>query len=162
MINLRNEKGSITLFVLISCLFFVASVACVQMYMQSKKTAVDREYRQIKSNYEGNTLDENNLKEDYIQVEKLNNTNINITNYTISDNILSVEFNISNTDLDIKTIKYGWGNSESVNTVERWTFIEDGSVGTTMTALNNKAETTGDYHLFIVVNNKVIYSKITI
>ena len=162
MINLRNEKGSITLFVLISCLFFVASVACVQMYMQSKKTAVYREYRQIKSNYEGNTLDENNLKEDYIQVEKLNNTNINITNYTISDNILSVEFNISNTDLDIKTIKYGWGNSESVNTVERWTFIEDGSVGTTMTALNNKAETTGDYHLFIVVNNKVIYSKITI
>ena len=162
MINLRNEKGSITLFVLISCLFLVASVACVQMYMQSKKTAVYREYRQIKSNYEGNTLDENNLKEDYIQVEKLNNTNINITNYTISDNILSVEFNISNTDLDIKTIKYGWGNSESVNTVERWTFIEDGSVGTTMTALNNKAETTGDYHLFIVVNNKVIYSKITI
>ena len=43
MINLRNEKGSITLFVLISCLFFVASVACVQMYMQSKKIAVDRE-----------------------------------------------------------------------------------------------------------------------
>ena len=41
MINLRNEKGSITLFVLISCLFFVASVACVQMYMQSKKIAVD-------------------------------------------------------------------------------------------------------------------------
>ena len=83
MINLRNEKGSITLFVLISCLFFVASVACVQMYMQSKKTAVYREYRQIKSNYEGNTLDENNLKEDYIQVEKLNNTNINITNYFV-------------------------------------------------------------------------------
>ena len=57
MINLRNEKGSITLFVLISCLFFVASVACVQMYMQSKKIAVDREYRAIKSNYEGNTLE---------------------------------------------------------------------------------------------------------
>lgn len=62
MINLRNQKGSITLFVLISCLFFVASVACVQMYMQSKKIAVDREYRAIKSNYEGNTLEEENLK----------------------------------------------------------------------------------------------------
>ena len=73
MINLRNQKGSITLFVLISCLFFVASVACVQMYMQSKKIAVDREYRAIKSNYEGNTLEEENLKNDYIEVEKLNN-----------------------------------------------------------------------------------------
>ena len=71
MINLRNQKGSITLFVLISCLFFVASVACVQMYMQSKKIAVDREYRAIKSNYEGNTLEEENLKNDYIEVEKI-------------------------------------------------------------------------------------------
>ena len=62
MINLRNQKGSITLFVLISCLFFVASVACVQMYMQSKKIAVDREYRAIKSNYEGNTLAKRLLK----------------------------------------------------------------------------------------------------
>ena len=92
MINLRNEKGSITLFVLISCLFFVASVACVQMYMQSKKIAVDREYRAIKSNYEGNTLEEENLKNDYIEVEKLNNVSVNIIKSTISGNILNVEF----------------------------------------------------------------------
>ena len=43
MSNLKNEKGSITLFVLVSCLFFIASVTCVGMYMQSKQTAVDRE-----------------------------------------------------------------------------------------------------------------------
>ena len=52
MWNLKNEQGSITLFALVSCLFFVASVACVGMYMQSKQTAVDREYRQIRANYE--------------------------------------------------------------------------------------------------------------
>ena len=50
MVNIKNEKGSITLFVVVSCMFFVASVVSVQMYMQSKKIAVDREYRAIKSN----------------------------------------------------------------------------------------------------------------
>ena len=50
--NLKSQKGSITLFVLVSCLFFLASVACVNMYMHSKQIAVDREYRQVKANYE--------------------------------------------------------------------------------------------------------------
>ncbi len=50
--RLKNENGSVTLFTLVSCLFFIASVACVSIYMQSKQTAVDREYRQIKANYE--------------------------------------------------------------------------------------------------------------
>ena len=58
MINLKNEKGSITVFVLASCLFFIGAVACTQIYMQSKQTAVEREYRQIKSNYEtGENID---------------------------------------------------------------------------------------------------------
>ena len=42
MVNIKNEKGSITLFVVVSCMFFVASVVCVQMYMQSKKIDVYR------------------------------------------------------------------------------------------------------------------------
>lgn len=57
MLNLKNQKGSITYFVLISCLFFITSVTGVFMYMQSKQIAVDREYRQIKSFYEGNEED---------------------------------------------------------------------------------------------------------
>ncbi len=52
MCSLKNQKGSITIFALVSSLFFVASVACVAMYMQSKQVAVDREYRQVKENYE--------------------------------------------------------------------------------------------------------------
>lgn len=163
MINLRNEKGSITLFVLISCLFFVASVVCVQMYMQSKKIAVDREYRVIKSNYEGNTLEEENLKNEYIEVEKLNNLNLNVIKSTISGNVLNVEFTINNTDgVNIKSIKYGWGTRESVNTVERWNFIENSNSGSTLTATNNNAQTKGDYYLFVVVNSKIMSSKITV
>ena len=163
MINFRNEKGSITLFVLVSCMFFIASVACVQMYMQSKRVAVDREYRQIKFNYEGNTLDENNLKNDYTEVENLNNVNVNITKSTISNNVLSVEFTINNiNNVNIKSIKYGWGTSDSVKTVERWNFIENANTETNLIAINSNAKTKGDYYLFIVINNKILSSKITV
>ena len=54
MFNLRNQKGSITLFVLTSCLFFIASITGIFIYTQSKQIAVEREYRQIKSIYEEN------------------------------------------------------------------------------------------------------------
>ena len=163
MINFRNEKGSITLFVLVSCMFFIASVACVQMYMQSKRVAVDREYRQIKFNYEGNTLDENNLKNDYTEVENLNNVNVNITKSTVSNNVLSVEFTINNiNNVNIKSIKYGWGTSDLVKTVERWNFIENANTETNLIATNSNAKTKGDYYLFIVINNKILSSKITV
>ena len=66
MINLKNEKGSITVFVLASCLFFIGAVACTQIYMQSKQTALEREYRQIKSNYE---TDSDNIDDIYDSFE---------------------------------------------------------------------------------------------
>ena len=133
------------------------------MYMQSKKIAVDREYRAIKSNYEGNTLEEENLKNDYIEVEKLNNVSVNIIKSTISGNILNVEFKINNAEnVSIKSIKYGWGTSDSVKTVERWNFIENANTETNLIATNSNAKTKGDYYLFIVINNKILSSKITV
>lgn len=162
MINLRNEKGSITLFVLISCMFLIASVACVQMYIQSKKIAVDREYRQIKSNYEGNSFNEDNLKASYEKISKLNNVDMNIVNTVYENNILSVEFKINDTDVNIESIKYGWGSNESVDTVNKWTFIENVNSNENMLALNNNAINSGEYHLFVVINKKVIYSKIIV
>ena len=62
MVNLKNQKGSITFFVLSSCLFLIASITGVFMYIQSKQIAVDREYRQIKSFYERNEEDTINTK----------------------------------------------------------------------------------------------------
>lgn len=162
MINLKSEKGSITLFVLVSCMFLVASVACTQMYMQSKKIAVDREYRQIKSNYEGNSLDENVLKEDYERLAKNINMEINIVNVNHEDSKLSVEFKLNDTDINVNSIKYGWGTSEDEETVTKWTFIESSGVKENMLALNNEATNTGDYHLFVVINDKVLHSKITV
>ena len=72
--NLKSQKGSITLFVLVSCLFFLASVACVNMYMQSKQVAVDREYRQIKATYE---KDINNMDSIYTELSNKNNLIVN-------------------------------------------------------------------------------------
>ena len=162
MIDLRNQRGSITLFVLISCMFFVASVACVQVFTQSKKTAVDREYRQIKSNYEGNSLDENTLKENYDKLAKIENVGITIVKAVQQDNNLSVQFRLNDASTSVSSIKYGWGTSASQETVKNWTFIENEGAKDVMFALNSEATEIGDYHLFVVVNGKVLYSKITV
>ena len=162
MINLRNQKGSITLFVLISCMFFIASVTCVQIYMQSKQTAVDREYRQIKSNYEGNLLSETNLKDQYTKLSNLKNASITILKITKTSTSLTVEFTLSPTDLDIKTIKYGWGTGENVDTVTKWTYLEKESAKENMIAKTDIEVATEPtiYHLFIMLNDKTVYTPI--
>ena len=157
MIDLKNEKGSITLFVLVSCVFFIASVACVQMYMQSKRVAVDREYRQIKSNYEGFFIDDESLRERYIQLAQLRNIDITVENTTKSGNKLIVELILNTTSSEIKTIKYGWGTSPSIDTVSNWTFVEKESVNGKMLAINDNAGSGSQYHLFVVINNKEFY-----
>ena len=160
MINLRSEKGSITLFVLVSCMFFIASVACVQIYMQSKQTAVDREFRQIKDNYEGNSLDENNLKESYEKILKQKNIEINIINTSIKDESIIVEFNVN--DVDIYLIKYGWSKEDAIDKVSKWTYIEKSSSKDNMLAIYDEEAPSGDYYLFIVINDFTKSYKVTI
>ena len=160
MINLRSEKGSITLFVLVSCMFFIASVACVQIYMQSKQTAVDREFRQIKDNYEGNSLDENNLKESYEKILKQKNIEINIINTSIKDESIIVEFNVN--DVDINLIKYGWSKEDAIDKVSKWTYIEKSSSKDNMLTIYDEEAPSGDYYLFIVINDFTKSYKVTI
>lgn len=160
MINLRSEKGSITLFVLVSCMFFIASVACVQIYMQNKQTAVDREFRQIKDNYEGNSLDENNLKESYEKILKQKNIEINIINTSIKDESIIVEFNVN--DVDINLIKYGWAKEDTIDKVSKWTYIEKSSSKDNMLAIYDEEAPSGDYYLFIVINDFTKSYKVTI
>ena len=160
MINLRSENGSITLFVLVSCMFFIASVACVQIYMQSKQTAVDREFRQIKDNYEGNSLDENNLKESYEKILKQKNIEINIINTSIKDESIIVEFNVN--DVDINLIKYGWSKEDAIDKVSKWTYIEKSSSKDNMLAIYDEEAPSGDYYLFIVINDFTKSYKVTI
>ena len=160
MINLRSEKGSITLFVLVSCMFFIASVACVQIYMQSKQTAVDREFRQIKDNYEGNSLDENNLKESYEKILKQKNIEINIINTSIKDESIIVEFNVN--DVYTNLIKYGWAKENTIDKVSKWTYIEKSSSKDNMLSIYDEEAPSGDYYLFIVINDFTKSYKVTI
>lgn len=48
----KNEKGSITLYVLLACLFFVISLVSVNTYMKNKEISVESEYQKIKQSYE--------------------------------------------------------------------------------------------------------------
>lgn len=163
MLNLKNERGSITLFVLVSCLFFIASVTCVQMYMQSKQASIDREYRQVKANYETQLADSASLDETYAQLSELENITINIEKTTLESNQLIVEFSLSNrTNLKINTIKYGWGTSSSMDTVSAWNYLEAESVQDKMIAINNQAITSGTYYLFVVIDNKEIYAQVNL
>lgn len=161
MINLRNERGSITLVVLVSCMFLIASVACTQVYIESKKTAVDREYRQTKSNYEKDSFDENVLKSNYEQLSKTNNVTINVLRQSILNGTLILEFNVNDENLNVKTVKYGWGTSDSIETVAKWSYIEGNTNNnSSMVVLKDNAGTEETYNLFIVINNKEIYLEV--
>ena len=60
-IGIKNERGSITLFVLLSGLFFLLLVTSVSIYVTNKATAQEDEYQKIKQGYESVTpdIDEN-------------------------------------------------------------------------------------------------------
>lgn len=50
--NLKNNKGSITLYILVSLLFFIIAIVNVQAYLKTKESGVESEYQKIKASYE--------------------------------------------------------------------------------------------------------------
>ena len=52
MINLKNNKGAITLYILVSLLFFIIAIGSVQANLKSKESRVESEYQKIKASYE--------------------------------------------------------------------------------------------------------------
>ena len=161
--NLKNQKGSITLFVLVSCLFFLASVACVNMYMQSKQVAIDREYRQIKANYE---KDINNMDAIYEELSRKNNlvVNFGIPEFDKTRNKVLVNVFINLEYLNINTIKYGWdyGNSLSdlsTENISNWTYLEHQNGDNEFVASTEfkKGENNEDfvyYYLCVMIDKK--------
>lgn len=49
---LRENKGSVALFIMLSFLFFLVIVVSMTVYLNNKKNAVEKEYEQIRKNYE--------------------------------------------------------------------------------------------------------------
>ena len=157
--NLKSQKGSITLFVLVSCLFFLASVACVNMYMQSKQTAVDREYKQVKANYE---KDINNMDTIYKELSSKNNLSVNfgIPEINQTSKKISVKIYINLEYLNIKTLKYGWYydtnyiNNPSISRITNWTYVENQNGENEFVATYNYIENDGFYYLCVMVDNQ--------
>ena len=163
--NLRNQKGAITLFVLVSCLFFLASVACVNMYMQSKQTAVDREYRQIKANYE---KDINNMDSIYAELSNKNNLSVNfgIPKIDKTSKQITIDIYTNLENLDVKTLKYGWfynldqvENLSTNDTITNWTYVEHQSGENAFIATCNYTEEAGYYYLCVMIDNKIFWKQ---
>lgn len=168
MINIKEQRGSVTLFVVISCLFFIATVVCIQMNMNSKQISADREYRQIKSNYEkdinnadeiySNLLLENNLEVQFADIEC---NNINENNINISAKII---FNIAN--IDVRELKYGWINSQNIiqnfnsDSIENWTYVENANGFNQIIATLDNVPNQGYYYLVLRLNNKEFWTPI--
>ncbi len=157
--DFKSKRGSITLFVLVSCLFFIASVACVNMYIQSKQSAIDREYRQIKATYE---KDINNMDSIYAELSSINNLSVDfgIPEINQTSKKISVKIYINLEYLNIKTLKYGWYydtnyiNNPSISRITNWTYVENQNGENEFVATYNYIENDGFYYLCVMVDNQ--------
>ena len=157
--DFKGQKGSVTLFVLVSCLFFIASVACVNMYIQSKQSAIDREYRQIKATYE---KDINNMDSIYAELSSQNNLSVDFGMPEINQTSkkISVKIYINLEYLNIKTLKYGWYydtnyiNNPSISRITNWTYVENQNGENEFVATYNYIENDGFYYLSVMVDNQ--------
>ena len=157
--DFKSKRGSITLFVLVSCLFFIASVACVNMYIQSKQSAIDREYRQIKATYE---KDINNMDSIYAELSSINNLSVDfgIPKINQTSKKISVKIYINLEYLNIKTLKYGWYydtnyiNNPSISRITNWTYVENQNGENEFVATYNYIENDGFYYLCVMVDNQ--------
>jgi len=52
MISLKNNKGAITLYILVSLLFFIIAIVNVQTSVKTKEARIESEYQKIQSSYE--------------------------------------------------------------------------------------------------------------
>lgn len=52
MINLKSNKGAITLYILVSLLFFIIAIVNVQTHLKTKEASVESEYQKIKASYQ--------------------------------------------------------------------------------------------------------------
>ena len=52
MINLKNNRGAITLYILVSLLFFIIAIVNVQTHLKTKEASIESEYQKIKASYQ--------------------------------------------------------------------------------------------------------------
>ena len=163
MINFENQKGSITLTVLISCMFFLASVVCVQMYAQSKQNAVNNEYKQIKANYEVDVKNADTIYSELLAMQSM--VTFDLPEFDSVNTLVKVPCSIDTSIDRIKSLKYGWIYSDStlvdpsVDDVNDWNFTE---INEEIVAIHKYSYSSGYYYLCVMVNNIPFWKEVQI
>ena len=166
--KLKNEKGAVTLFVLVSCLFFLTSVACVNMYLSSKQSAVNKEYQQIKKNYENDLDNASNIYNDL----KNSSSNISFGVYSSNNGVITVPITINTTNY--KSVKYFWlYNSTSLsdndlnnylsdpqNLPINWTYVEKSTNPNLQASVVASAD--GYYYLCVMLDTNPYWNEVSL
>lgn len=153
--NLKSERGSITIFVLASCLFFLISTVGVQVYTQNKQTALEKDYMQVKETYEKDIANQEKIYNKLKDISKSGNIMVSFETqdgYLIPTGANSVnisqKFTIDNgTNNEIQRISYGWSNNVGTEPLE-WIDIP---LNNSTNLVQKKDAEVGDYYLWIRV-----------
>ena len=107
-LNLKSEKASITLLVLISMLFFLIVVSSVGVYVKNKELAVEKEYQEIKESYEKDVGKEDEIYEKIISgnESELLASKVSIGDYVAYETTSSYSYT-SETSITTESMSYG-------------------------------------------------------
>ena len=163
--DLREDRGSITIFVLASCLFFLISVTGVQVYTKNKQIALEDDYIQIKKTYEQDLDNEEKIYNLLNNESKSGNITIDFYSgegYLIPTDGDSVDimqkFTVNNgTNNSIKSISYGWSSNASIEP-ENWDNLSAQSL---LYSVKKSNAQEGTYYLWVNIideedNNEII------
>ena len=160
--KLKSQKGSITLFILVSLLLFIAMVVSVYTFMKGKSSSINNELKQIKSKYE---ISDNDLTNLY-------NSTINFMptiNLTRNQNKVNGRITLNTSNLNIKVLKYGWVKSDrelaknelSTENIMDWTFLENQEGNFNINIIKEDVQ-VGYYYICLMVNNMEFWKGIEI
>ena len=155
----RGERGSITVFTLASCLFFLVSVMGVQAYTKNKQMSVEDDYKRIKQNYE---VEVNNQDEIYNKYKDVTISENGVTfeaqeGYIIPTGAtactISQRFTVETEPNNrVQSISYAWNNAPDTQPLENaWQNLSIQSL--THTVSKNDA-TQGSYYLWVKVKRE--------
>ena len=152
----RSEKGSITVFTLASCLFFLVSVIGVQTYTKNKQIAVENDYKQVKQSYE---KDINNQAEIYNRIKDLTgDIGVNFEaqeGYLIPTGAtsctISQKFTVDNQSNNrVQSVSFGWSTDPETEPTS-W---ENASMQSLTHTANKTEVDKGDYYLWVKVKHE--------
>ena len=118
--NTCSEKGSITLFILISILFFLMIAIGIYVNVSNKTLAQEIEISKIKSEYE---ISKEQINEEYEEIIKNNSEKVKIIAKKVSDNSEYISGTITNSSVKV-TIEF----PESAEESEKIVYINENEI----------------------------------